>query len=199
MAVDILHLKRREGVVGQKRESLDFRSPEVYWHLCNSAAFRISSIQPHSSNTGKPLRYPTPGAQLGGGSWGAHDPPLVGLLLSKQPTIFRWRKRHDNILAIAEKPTFLKFVFCVKYFRQRLLSLVNMGLHAAIIRLSLLIHEGEQRYKPYIVGWCPCCDPPFETTPLNTWFVFSQDPKQLTGFLPMDLQAQGKRAFSQDR
>ena len=41
-------------------------------------------------------------------------PPLVGLLLSKQPTIFRWRKRHDNILAvkaIVEKPTFLKFVF----------------------------------------------------------------------------------------
>ena len=48
-----------------------------------------------------------------GGSWGARDPPLVGLLLSKQPTIFRWRKRH-NILAvkaIVEKPTFLKFVF----------------------------------------------------------------------------------------
>ena len=41
-------------------------------------------------------------------------PPLVGLLLSKQPTIFRWRKCHDNILAvkaIVEKPTFLKFVF----------------------------------------------------------------------------------------
>ena len=41
-------------------------------------------------------------------------PPLVGLLLSKQPTIFRWRKRHDNILAvkaIVEKPTFLKFGF----------------------------------------------------------------------------------------
>ena len=51
----------------------------------------------------------------GGGSWGARDPPLLGLLLSKQPTIFRWRKRHDNILAvkaIVEKPTFLKFVFC---------------------------------------------------------------------------------------
>ena len=49
-----------------------------------------------------------------GGSWGACDPPLVGLLLSKQPTIFRWRKRHDNILAIkaiVEKTTFLKFVF----------------------------------------------------------------------------------------
>ena len=78
-------------------------------------------------------------------SWGARDPPppLVGPLLSKQPTIFRWRKRHDNILAvkaIVEKPTFLK-----KYFRQRLLSLVNMGLHGAIIRLSQLIDEGEQQ------------------------------------------------------
>ena len=84
------------------------------------------------------------------GSWGARDPPLVGFLLSKQPTIFRWRKRHNNILAvkaIVEKPTFLKFVF-----RQRLLSLVNKGLHAAIIRLSPLIHEGKQLYKPYIVG-----------------------------------------------
>ena len=48
------------------------------------------------------------------GVLGARDPPLVGLLLSKQPTIFRWRRRHDNILAvkaIVEKPTFLKFVF----------------------------------------------------------------------------------------
>ena len=27
-----------------------------------------------------------------------------------------------------------------------------MGLHAAIIRLSPLIHDGEQRYKLYIVG-----------------------------------------------
>ena len=35
----------------------------------------------------------------------------------------------------------------VKYFRQRLLSLVNMGLHAAIIRLSSLIHEGEYIYS----------------------------------------------------
>ena len=43
-------------------------------------------------------------------------------------------------------------MYFVKYYRQRLLSLVNMGLHAVIIRLSLLIHEGEQRYKPYIVG-----------------------------------------------
>ena len=46
---------------------------------------------------------------------------LVGLLLSK-------RKRHDNILAakaIVEKPTFFKCFF-VKYFRQRLLSLVRL-------------------------------------------------------------------------
>ena len=110
-----------------------------------------------------------------GGSWGARDPPFVGLLLNKQPTIFRWRKRHDNILAvkaIVEKPTFLKFVFFVKYFRQRLLSLVNMSLHAAIIRLSPLIHEGEQRYKPKLVGdprtvsllniTKSLCGPPFE-------------------------------------
>ena len=27
-----------------------------------------------------------------------------------------------------------------------------MGLHAAMIQLSPLIHEGEQWYKPYIVG-----------------------------------------------
>ena len=39
------------------------------------------------------------GVAGGGGSWGARDPPLVGLLLRKQPTIFRWQKRHDNILA----------------------------------------------------------------------------------------------------
>ena len=60
------------------------------------------------------IMYTRSVARGGGGSWGARDPPLVGLLLSKQPTIFRWRKRHDNILAIkaiVEKPTFLKFVF----------------------------------------------------------------------------------------
>ena len=37
-----------------------------------------------------------------------------------------------------------------------------MGLHAAIIRLSPLIHEGEQRYKPYKVG-----DPRTVTLPLK--------------------------------
>ena len=70
----------------------------------------------------------------GGGSWGSRDPPLVGLLLRKQPTIFRWRKRHDNIMVvkgIVEKSTFLKFVFFVNNFRQRLSSLVNT-LHAAM-------------------------------------------------------------------
>ena len=54
-----------------------------------------------------------------GGSGVPVTPPLVGLLLSKQPTIFRWRKRHDNILAvkaIVEKPTFFKNLFFWKVF-----------------------------------------------------------------------------------
>ena len=37
-----------------------------------------------------------------------------------------------------------------------------MGLHAAIMRLSPLTHEGEQRYKPYIV-----VDPRMVTPPLK--------------------------------
>ena len=37
-----------------------------------------------------------------------------------------------------------------------------MGLHAAVIRLSPLIYEGEQRYKPYKVG-----DPRMVTPPLK--------------------------------
>ena len=68
---------------------------------------------------------------------------------------FRWRKCRDNILAvkaIVQKPTVLKFVFFVKYFRQRLLFLVNMGLHTVIIQLSPRTREGKKRYKPYIVG-----------------------------------------------
>ena len=98
--------------------------------------------------------FTTSGAQLGG-SWSARDPPLVGLLLSKQATIFRWRKGHDNILAvkaIVEKPTSLKFVFLQSIFVNGSCLKTNLALHAAIIRLSPLIHKGEQRYKPYIVG-----------------------------------------------
>ena len=55
------------------------------------------------------------GVARGGPGVPVTPPPLVGLLLSKQPPIFRWRKHHDNILAvkaIVEKPTFLEFVFC---------------------------------------------------------------------------------------
>ena len=119
-------------------------------------------------------------ARGGGGSWGARDPRLVVLLLSKQPTIFRWPKRHDNILAvkdIVEKPTFKTLFFCkVSCVRQRLLSLVNMGLHAAIIRLSPLIHEGEQRYKPYIVG-----DP-------RTVSLSVTPPLKNPGYAPDDMQ-----------
>ena len=64
----------------------------------------------------------------------------------KTPWQYLGRKSH------CWKHHFFKICFVVKYFRQQLLSLVNMNLHAAIIRLSPLIHEGEQRYKPYIVG-----------------------------------------------
>ena len=50
-----------------------------------------------------------------------------------------------------------------------------MGLHAAIIRLSPLIHEGEQRYKPYIVGdprmVFLSVTPPFEKSWLRPWSV----------------------------
>ena len=60
------------------------------------------------------------------------------------------------------KAHFFKICLFVKYFRQRLLSLVNMGLHAAIIRRSPLKHEGEQLYKPCIVG-----DPRMVTPPLK--------------------------------
>ena len=63
------------------------------------------------------------------------------------------------------KAHFFKICFFVKYFRQQLLSLVNMGLHAAIIRLSPLIHEREQQYKQYIVSDARMVSllwPPFE-------------------------------------
>ena len=86
------------------------------------------------------------------GSWGARDP--LGRPSFEQTT-FRWRKRHDNYLgrkSHCSKAHYFKICFFVKYFRQRLLSLVNMGLHTAIIQLSPLIREGGKRYKPYIVG-----------------------------------------------
>ena len=68
------------------------------------------------------VRFPDPKKYRGvaRGVLGWPWPPLVGLLLSKQTTIFSWRKRHDNILAIkdaiVEKPTFLKFVFLKSIF-----------------------------------------------------------------------------------
>ena len=106
------------------------------------------------------------------------SPPLPGRPSFEQAqlTIFKWRKRHDNILAvkaIVEKAHFFKICFFVKYFRQRLLSLVNMGLHAAIIRLSPQIHEGEQRYKPYIGRHdnlvSSLCDPPSHPPLKKSW------------------------------
>ena len=55
-----------------------------------------------------------------------------------------------------------------------------MGLPAAIIGLSPLIHEGEQWYKPYIVGdppdGVPVCDPPFEKSWLRPCIMISNIP-----------------------
>ena len=50
-----------------------------------------------------------------------------------------WKKQivQDLYPWDAGKTYFFKICFFVKYFRQRLLSLVNMGLHAAIIRLTI--------------------------------------------------------------
>ena len=71
---------------------------------------------------------------------GSRDPPPLGrpsfeqttynIQVVKTPWQYLGRKSH------CWKAHFLKICFFVKYSRQRLLSLVNMGLHAAIIRLS---------------------------------------------------------------
>ena len=107
-----------------------------------------------------------------GGVLGCPWPPLgrpsfeqttYNIQMAKTPWQYLGRKSH------CWKAHFFKICFFVKYFRQRLLSLVNMGLHAAILRLSPLIHEGEQRYKPYIVGdprmviyWVASVNPPYK-------------------------------------
>ena len=74
-------------------------------------------------------------------------------------------------------------------FRQRFLSLVNVGLHPAIIRLSTLIHEGEQRYKQCIIVGDPSggrhdnlvsslCDPPFEKSWLRPCSAVAESEKR---------------------
>ena len=80
----------------------------------------------------------------------------------------------ENSRRTREKPL-------VPRVHQQLFSLVNMGLYAAIIRLSPLIHEGEQRYKPYIVGdprmvsllWLPLWK--ILATPLKYWDNWKND------------------------
>ena len=75
------------------------------------------------------------------------------------------------------------------YFRQRLLSLVNMGLHAVIIRLSPLILEGKQRCKPYIVGdprmVSMSVTPPFEKSWLRPWCVHTSRIESLLNLTPL--------------
>ena len=117
----------------------------VLWWLCEE-----NFLQPLGGST-----QTNHSRSVGRGVLGCLWPPL-GRPSFEQKTynIQVVKMPRDNILAITplvEKPTFLKFVF-VKYFRQRLLSFVNIGLHATIIWLSPLIHEREQWYKPYIIG-----------------------------------------------
>ena len=97
---------------------------------------------------------PPIGVGRGKGSWGTRKPPLKAFL-GKQPTIFRWRKRHDDILT-AKKKHFWKAHFCEicfvsKYFRQRLLYLVNMGLHTTLIRAQ--VKRGLE--VDMIIWWVP--------------------------------------------
>ena len=44
-----------------------------------------------------------------GGSWGARDPPLLQAFFN-QTTYNKWRKCHDDILAIVKKPCFKLFL-----------------------------------------------------------------------------------------
>ena len=68
----------------------------------------------------------------------------MGSWVAKTPWQYLGRKSH------CWKAHFFKNCFFVKYFRQWLLSLVNMGLHAAIIRLSM-------------VWWVASVTPPLKT------------------------------------
>ena len=87
----------------------------------------------------------------GGGVLGCPWPPLgrPSFEQTKTPWQYLGRKSH------CWEAHFFKIFFFVKYFRQRLLSLVNMGLHAAIIRHDNLVSS--------------LCDPPFEKSWLRPW------------------------------
>ena len=59
--------------------------------------------------------------------------------------------QHLGGKSLCRKAHIFKICFFVKHFRQWFLSLVNVGLHPAIIQAwAWLIHEGEQRYKAAI-------------------------------------------------
>ena len=53
-----------------------------------------------------------------------------------------------------------------------------MGLHAAIIRLTPLIHEGEQRVSSL-------CDPPFEKSWLRPWIWWRKIQSEIEGYNPL--------------
>ena len=88
------------------------------------------------------------------------------------------------------KAHFFKICFFVKYFRQRLLSLVNMGLHAAIIRLSPLIHEGEQRWVASVTAPPPLKNPGYAPAVYKTG-----DRTELGNYRPISLLSMFNRLF----
>ena len=64
-----------------------------FWKL-HAAALVLSSVKNLSNGSSRAKGVASGG---GRGSWGARDPLFVSLFLSKQPTIFRWRKRHNMV------------------------------------------------------------------------------------------------------
>ena len=88
------------------------------------------------------------------------------------------------------KAHFFKICFFVKYFRQRLLSLVNMSLHAAIIRLSPLIHEGEQRWVASVTA-----PPPLKNHGYAPAVYKTGDRTELGNYRPISLLSMFNRLF----
>ena len=143
------------------------------WHFPSHFQVFSTFHKKHCSLISFRVMFCLQGRSWGGGGPGVPvTPPFLGrpsfeqttynIQAAKTPWQYLGRKSH------CWKSHFFKIWLFVKYFHQRLLSLVNMGLHAAIIRLSPLIHEGEQRWVAsvtsplknpgYAPGLCLSCD-----------------------------------------
>ena len=143
--------------------SQDYSIEELYWGTCFGESCRPGRFLVLNSFCSSWLRGVArggPGVPVTPLGRPSFEQTTYNIQVAKTPWQYLGRKSH------CWKAHFFKICFFVKYFRQRLLSLVNMGLHAAIIRLSPLIHEGEQRVSSL-------CDPPFEKSWLRPWWLTS--------------------------